>query len=119
MSSCSSSKFSHMSLKFQSLLKGTYRLTRQIRPLQPKSEGESGNKKKVESHIGNEIEMLTDINSTRCFRLGPVMMAKGLEVNDDNFPPLTTDQSVVGCASGVSKEIKSGHTMKPGKVLYG
>ena len=46
LSSCMSSKFSHMYSKFQSLLKGTYRPSRQTRPIQPQSEGESRNKRK-------------------------------------------------------------------------
>ena len=40
-------------------------------------------------YVNDEMEMLTDINSTRCFRLGLVMMVNDLEVNYVNFLTLT------------------------------
>ena len=78
-----------MSSKFQSLFYGEYRRTKQTEYHESRSESEFKNRAEVDSYVNEEVEMLTDINSTRCFRLGPVMMVKGLEVNDTNFPALT------------------------------
>ena len=71
---------------------------------------------KVDSQTYHDIDMHTDINATRCFRSGPVMTVKELQVNDSNFPALYKDQITQGGAKRVVKKVKSGCTMTPGKV---
>ena len=69
-----------------------------------------------EVDIRQEIEVGSQINSTRCFRSGLVMTVKELQVNDSNFPVLHKDQIAQGCATQVVKKIKRGYTMTLCKV---
>ena len=103
-----------MSSKFESSFNGTYRWTRQTESLEPQRESEFKNQAEVDSYVNDEVEMLTDINSTKRFRLGSVMMVKDLEVNDINFLSLTMGKQTSEDATGVLKKIKNGYTTSLG-----
>ena len=74
--------------------------------MQPQIEVDIGQEIEVGSQINDDVEMHTEISSTRCFRSGLVMMVKELQVNDSNFPVLHKDQIAQGCATWVVKKKK-------------
>ena len=98
---------------FLDWLQGDNRLTL---PRRKQSRVDSRQPIQVNSHTNGDVDMHTDTNATRCFRSGPVMAVKELQVNDFNFPALHSDQTAHGGAEWVVKKIKSGYFMNPVKV---
>ena len=90
-------EFSH---KFHAFLQGGDRLTLQ----RQQSRVDSRHSIKFDSHTDHDIDMRMDTNAKRCFRSGPVMVVKELQVNDFNFPALHSDQTAHGGAERVVKK---------------